>query len=279
MTPIVRALLAFVTSLFRSRVSLQVEIVSLRHQLTVYERSIRRPRVRRSDRIFWSWLARHWARWREVLVFVQPATVLAWQRQRFRDHWARLSRREPGRPAIPTEVRALIREISAANPRWGFPRIQGELRKSGIAVAKSTGEKYRVRHRTPPSATWTTVLRSHVTDLMSIDFFPVPTVGFRVLFVLGVFAHDGRTVIHFNVTEHPTAHWTAQQIVEAFPWETASRYLLRDRDAVSGDIFERRLKGLGIAQVRTAPRSLWQSRMPSGRSGASGGSVWTTSSS
>ena len=142
-----RALVAFVTSLFRSRVSLQVEIVALRHQLTLYERSIRRPRVRRSDRVLWSWLSRGWARWRDVLVFVQPATVLAWQRQRFRDHWARLSRRHAGQPAIATEFRELTRDICAATPRWGSPRILGDLRKLGMPVAQSTVERYRVRPR------------------------------------------------------------------------------------------------------------------------------------
>ena len=141
MTPLVRALLAFVSSLFRSRVSLQLEILALQHQLAIYHRSIRRPQVRLTDRLFWSWLSRGWSRWREALVFVQPATVLAWQRTRFRDHWARLSRRGPGRPAIAKEIRELIREISAANPRWGSPRILGELRKLGIVVAKSTVEK------------------------------------------------------------------------------------------------------------------------------------------
>ena len=132
MMPIVHALLGFMVDLCRSRVGLQLEIVALRHQLALYRRSIRRPPIRPSDRMLWAWLARHWARWREVLVVVQPATVLAWRRRRFRDHWARLSRRDPGRPAVSREVRDLIREISAANPRWGSPRILGELRKLGL---------------------------------------------------------------------------------------------------------------------------------------------------
>ena len=258
MTPIVRALVAFAVSLVRSRVSLQVEIVALRHQLTVYERSIRRPRVRRSDRIFWSWLARHWARWREVLVFVQPATVLAWQRRRFREHWACLSRRDPGRPAIPKELREMIREISAANPQWVSPRILGELQKLGIAVAKSTVEKYRVRPRRPASPAWRAFLMTHLTEIVALDFFTVPTVGFKVLFVLIVLAHERRKVVRLNVTEHPTAQWTAQQLVEAFPWDTAAKYLLRDRDAVYGERFQRRVASLGIEQVLTAPRSPWQ---------------------
>ena len=171
MTPIGCALLAFVACLFRSRMSYQLEIVALRHQLTIYQRSSRRPRVRTSDRILWSWLSRAWARWRDVLIFVQPATVLAWQRERSRDHWARLSRRAPGRPGIPKEVRALIRDISAANPRWGSPRILGEVRKLRIAVAKSTIKKYRVRPRRPPSPAWRTFLKTHVTELVALDFF------------------------------------------------------------------------------------------------------------
>ena len=259
MTPIVRALLAFAVSLVQSRMSLQVEIAALRHQLTVYKRSVRRPRVRPSDRLFWAWLARYWDRWREALVFVQPATVLAWQRKRFRAHWTRLSRPgRPGRPTISQEVRDLIREISAANPRWGSPRMLGELRKLGIPVAKSTVEKYRVRPRRPASPSWRAFLKNHMRELVALDFFTVPTVGFKVLFVLIVFAHDRRKVIHFNVTEHPTAHWTAQQLVEAFPWETGPQYLLRDRDAVYGEWFQRRIKSLGLEQVLTAPRSPWQ---------------------
>ena len=259
MTPIVRALLAFVVSLVRSRVSLQLEIVALRHQLALYQRSIRRPQVRLTDRIFWSWLSRGWSRWREVLIFVQPATVLAWQSARFREHWARLSQAgHAGRPTIGEDVRQLIREISTANPRWGSPRILGALRTLGISVAKSTVEKYRVRRRTPPSPTWRVFLKNHLMELVALDFFTVTTVGFKVLFVLIVLAHDRRKVLHFNVTEHPTAQWTAQQLVEAFPWETAPKYLLRDRDAAYGDWFQQRITSAGVEQVLTAPRSPWQ---------------------
>jgi len=259
MTPSVRALLAFVASFFRLRVSLQLEILALRHQLALYHRSSQRPPVQPSDRILWSWLARHWARWREVLVFGLPATVLAWQRTRFRAHWARRTRAgRPGRPAIGKDLRELIREISAANPRWGSPCILGELRKLGVAVAKSTVEKYRVLPRPSPSPSWRAFLKSHVPELVALDFFPVPTVRFKVLFVRIVLAHDRRKVLQFNVTAHPTAHWTAQQLVEAFPWETAPTSLLRDRDAVYGAGFQRRGARLGMDQILTAPRSPWQ---------------------
>ena len=256
MTPIVRALLAFVVSLVRSRVSLQLEIVALRHQLALYQRSIRRPQVRLTDRIFWSWMSRGWSRWREVLIFVQPATVLAWQSARFREHWARLSQAgHAGGPTIGGDVRQLIREISTANPRWGSPRILGALRTLGISVAKSTVEKYRVRRRTPPSPTWRAFLKNHLTELVALDVFTVTTVGFTVRFVLIVLAHDRRKVVHSTVPEHPTAQWTAQHLREACPWDTAPEYLFRDRDAVYGEGVQRCVTRVGLDQVLTAPRS------------------------
>ena len=185
--------------------------------------------------------------------------MIAWQRKRFRDHWAKLSKHgRPGRPTVSEEIKALIRRMSAANPGWGSPRIVGELRKLGIDVAKSTVEKYRVRSRKPPSPTWKAFLNNPVRDLVAIDFFVVPTVRNKVLFVLVVLAHQRRRVVHFNVTEHPTARWTGQQIIEAFPWDTAPKYLLRDRDAIYGSQFQKRVKSMGIEEVLSAPRSPWQ---------------------
>jgi putative transposase len=176
-----------------------------------------------------------------------------------RDHWRRLSQPgKPGQPAIAREVRDLIRTMWQANPTWGAPRIVGELRKLGIAVAKSTVEKYRVRLRKPPSPTWKTFLKTHTRDLVTLDFFVVPTVTFRVLFVLVILAHERRRVVHFNVTEHPTAPWTAQQIVEVFPWDKTPRYLIRDRDRIYSAAFRQRIKHLGIKEVLIAPRSPWQ---------------------
>ena len=194
-----------------------------------------------------------------MLVVVQPETVLAWQRKRFRDHWAQLTRAgNSGRPLVSAEVRELIRKISGANPLWGTPRIVGELGKLGIKVAKSTVDKYRVRSRKPPSPTWKAFLKNHVNDLVSIDFLVVPTIRFKLLFVLVVLAHSRRKVLHFNGTDNPTAQWTAQQIVEAFPWDSAPKYRLGDRDAIYGGAFRRWLHGMGIEQVLSAPRSPWQ---------------------
>jgi putative transposase len=246
-------------TLFRSHLALQLEILALRHQLTIYKRTVKRPRIRPADRMFWSWLSRSWAKWREALVFVQPATVISWQRKRFRDHWARMSQAgKLGRPPISKEIRELIRKVSGANPLWGTLRIIGELGKLGIKVAKSTVDKYRVRPCKPSSPTWKAFLKNHVTDLVSIDFFIVPTIRFKLLLVLVVLAHARRAVIHVNVTENPTAKWTAQQIVEAFLWDTAPRYLPRDRDAIFGIAFRRRVESMGIHQVLSAPRSPWQ---------------------
>jgi putative transposase len=259
MPVVVYAFLSTLGALFRSQLSLRVENVALRHQLAIYQRTVKRPSIRPEDRILWSWLSCRWARWREVLVFVQPETVIAWQRKRFRDHWARMSRAgKPGRPLISEEIRELIRKVSGANPLWGTPRIVGELGKLGINVAKSTVDKYRVRSRKPPSPTWKAFLKNHVNDLVSIDFFIVPTIRFKLLFVLIVLAHARRKVFHFNVTENPTAQCTAQQIVEAFPWESAPKYLLRDRDAIYGGAFQKRIRAMGIEQVLSAPRSPWQ---------------------
>jgi putative transposase len=257
--PVVPALLAFVAALFRSHASLHLENFALRHQLAVYQQTVHRPRLRPSDRLFWMWLSRLWTGWQEALIFVQPRTILAWQRQRFRDHWRGLSQRgKPGRAGIAKEVRTLIRDMWQANPTWGSPRIVGELRKVGIEVTKSTVEKYRIRPPKPPLPTWKTFLANHMQDLVALDFFVVPTMTCKVLFVLLIMAHHRRQVIHFNITEPPTAAWTAQQVVDAFPWDIAPRYLLRDRDRIYSASFRQRVRHMGIEEVVIAPRSPWQ---------------------
>ncbi len=156
------------------------------------------------------------------------------------------------------EVRELIRKMSRANPLWGAPRIHGELLKLGIEVSQATVAKYMGRQRKPPSQTWRTFLNNHARQLVATDFFVVPTVTFRVLYVFIVLAHERRRLLHFNANAHPTSEWTAQQMAEAFPWDTAPRYLLHDRDAIYGDCFRERVRGLGTKAVLTAPRSPWQ---------------------
>ena len=193
-------------------------------------------------------------------MIVTPDTVLRWQRRRrFRQYWTKLSAQPTGdRPPVNAEINALVRRMATANPLWGAPRIHAELLKLGIDVSERTVSRLTPRRRTPPSQTWRTFLDNHVRDLVSLDFFTVPTVGLRVLFVLVVLAHHRRRVVHFNVTEHPTAHWTAQQIVNAFPDDSAPSSLLHDRDQVYGEPFRHRVKGLRIEEVLTAPHSPWQ---------------------
>ena len=163
MKPMVYALLLLVSTVIRSRLSLQLEVVALRHQRAVYQRTTKPPQIGSGDRILWSWLSRYWSGWQDALVLVQTVTVIAWQRKRFRDHWAKLSKHgRPGRPQEPEEIRALIRKMSAANISWGSARIVGELRKLGVEVAKSTAEKYRVRSRKSPSPTWKAFLNERL---------------------------------------------------------------------------------------------------------------------
>ena len=259
MNSVLSFVIIFLMGAFRSRLSLQLEIAALRHQLSVYQRAHRRPAIASSDRFLWSVLARVWRGWRDALFLVQPRTVIRWQRKRFRAYWRGLSYGDcRGRPSISPELRTLIRRMWQANPTWGSPRIVGELQMLGFDIAKSTVEKDRPKLRKPPSPSWRTFLQQHMRNTVAIDFFTVPAVRFRVLFVLIVLSHDRRKIVHFNMTEHPTAEWTAQQLVEAFPWEPPPRYLMRDRDAIYGKYFRNRARSLGMKECPIAPRSPWQ---------------------
>jgi putative transposase len=245
--------------LFGGHRQLALENLALRQQLAVYRRTVTRPKLRTTDRLFWVWLARVWAGWRQPLVIVTPDTVLRWQRRRFREHWTKLSGRPTGgRRPVSAELKALVTRMAAANPLWGAPRIHGELLKLGIDVAERTVSRLIAKRPSRPSQTWRAFLTNHVRDLVAVDFFTVPTARLRVLFVLVVLAHHRRRVLHFNVTEHPTAAWTAQQIVDTFPDDSAPAYLLRDHDGIYGPAFRQRVKGMGICEVLTAPYSPWQ---------------------
>jgi hypothetical protein len=187
------------------------------------------------------------------MMLVKPATVIQWHGQGFRLYWRWRSR--SGRPSADREVRKLIREMSGANPLWGAPRIHGELLKLGIEISQATVAKYMVRRRGTPSPTWRSFLLNHPAGIAAIDMFVVASVSFRLLYVMIILAHDRRRIIRTAVTEHPTAAWLSRQVTEAFPWDTAPRYLLRDRDASYGQHFRRRVAAMGITEVITAPRS------------------------
>ena len=223
--------------------------------------AVKRPRVSAIDRLFAVLLSKYVDRWRAMLHALHPDTVVRWHREGFRRYWRWKSRqRSVGRPPIDMGIRKLIRDMQSANTEWGAPRIHGELLKLGIEISQATVSKYMARYRGPPSQAWRTFLENHGTDLVSIDFFTVPTAAFRVLYVLIVLRHERREIVHFNVTAHPTAQWTAQEIIEAFPFDTAPRYLIRDRDSTYGGAVKRRIKSLAIEEVITAPRSPWSGR-------------------
>jgi transposase InsO family protein len=190
---------------------------------------------------------------------VQPATVLAWHRQGFRLYWRWKSRLNPvGRPRLETAMRELIGRMARENPTWGRRRIQAELALLGYHVAELTIAKYMHRTSPRPSPTWRAFLMAHARDIVAVDFFLVPTLTYRLLCAFVILRHDRRELVHINVTDHPTAVWTTQQLTEAFPDDSAPRFLLRDRDAIYSEEFARRVKGMGIREVPTAPRAPWQ---------------------
>lgn len=245
-------------SWLRSRRNVALENLALRQQLMVLQRQKGTVRLKDRDRVFWIWLRRVWAGWHRALVLVEPATVVGWPRRGFRAYWRWKSRPKGGRPRIDPSVRRLIAHMWSSNPTWGAPRIQAELHKLGIDVSDSTVRRYRPLRPSQPSQNWRAFLENHLGDIAAMDFFVVPTVTFRVLYVLVIMAHDRRRILHFNVTTSPSAAWTARQVLEAFPYDTRPRFLLHDRDKTFASAVARRVRSMGFEEVLTAPASPWQ---------------------
>src|SRR6201981_187196 len=252
-------LLAVLSSPFKSRLRLEAENAALRHQLMVLRRRLQgRIRLTNHDRWFFIQLHRWFPSILSVLTIVRPETLVRWRRAGFRCYWRWKSRSSGGRPQIDTELRVLIRRISIENPLWGAPRIHGELLKLGFEVALSSVAKYMVKRREPPSQGWRTFLRNHVREIAAMDFFVVPTIGFGLLYAFVIVRIDRRDLAWINVTANPTPEWVAGQITEAFPWDEAPYYLIRDRDRIYGSVVKRRLRAMGIRDKPTAPASPWQ---------------------
>jgi transposase InsO family protein len=254
-----RFVLAVLASPFKSKVRLEAENAVLRHQLVVLRRGLHgRVRLTNHDRWFLVQLYRWFPAILQVLTIIRPETLLRWHRAGFRGYWRWKSRPQGGRPQIDTELRGLIRRMSVENPLWGAPRIHGELLKLGFEVAQSSVAKYMVKRREPPSQGWRTFLRNHAPDIAAMDLFVVPTIRFDLLYAYIIVRIDRRELVWISVTAHPTAEWIARQITEAFPWNEAPRYLIRDRDRIYGGIVTRRLRAMGIRDKPITPASPWQ---------------------
>ena len=256
---LVTILIWTIRTMFRSKHDFQIENLVLRQQLAVFKEKHHRPRLSNADRAFWVAVRDAWSRWTDALIVVKPDTVVRWHRRGFRYYWHWKSRtRDAGRPKIDREIRTLIRRMSIENVTWGAPRIHGELLKLGYELDESTVSRYMARTRKPPSQSWRGFLTNHAREIVGCDFFTVPTATFRLLFVFILLSHDRRKILHFNVTGHPSAEWTGRQVVQAFPYDTAPKYLLRDRDSTYGNDFRRQIEALGIEQIVIARESPWQ---------------------
>ena len=253
MIQLLYALLGTARSSLKSHRELALENLALRQPLAVLKRTSKRPPLTHAHRACWVALSRLSTGWEHALILVKPETVIRWHRKGLRLYWTYKSRHRGGRPRMDAEIRTLIRRMARENPTWGAPRIHGELLMLGFEVSEATVSRTMPRWRKPPSQTWRSFLRNHTQDLVSIDFFVVPTATFRILYVFVVLAHDRRCIVHFDVTEGPSASWTDQQLVNAFPYETTPKYLIRDRDKKYGATFVRRVRAIGIEQVLTAP--------------------------
>jgi transposase InsO family protein len=261
MADILKLICWAVIGLFRSRASLEAEILTLRQQLNVLRRkSPKRLAFNNVDRLIFVVLYQIATRVLNALTIIERQTVVRWYRAGFRLFWRWKSRRPRGRPKVALEIRQLIRNLSLINPPWGAPRIHGELLKLGIDVGQTSVAKYMMQRRRPPSQGWKTFLRNHADGITSMDLFVVPTFSFKLLYGLLILQHGRRQMLWLGVTTHPTAEWIARQLSEACGWDRTPRYLIRnrDRDCVYGEIFKRRLRAMGIRDRPTAPRSPWQ---------------------
>src|SRR5260370_39928495 len=271
MIAFVSLFLHILVSPFKTQARLEAEFSVLRHQLNVQRRQApSKPRLTVADRVIFVWLYRLFPSVLNAITIVQREAIIRWHRTGFRLYWRWKSRSRGGRPRMPAEIRRLSRDMSLANRLWGAPRIHGELLKLGIEVAQSTVAKYMAKSGRGRSQPWKTFLHNHAAGIAAMDFLIVPTVGFKLLFVLVILRRQRRRLISLMVTTNPTAEWIARQITDAFPWNEAPDYLVRDRDGSYGHAVTRRLAAMGIRDHPTAARSPWQN----GHAERLIGSIW-----
>jgi transposase InsO family protein len=262
MIRILGLLVAFSAQFFRSRRDLLFENLALRQQLSVLIRKRPRPRLTLPDKLFWALLCRLWSGWKQAILVVQPETVIRWHRAGFKLYWKWISRRRMslGRRPTSKELRELIFHMVAENSTWGAPRIHGELKMLGFEISERTLLNWmrRAPRNPEPAKRWATFLANHREAIAAMDFFTVPTLTFGVLYCFFVVAHGRRQILHFNVTRHPTSAWVSQQLREAFPYDTAPKYLIHDRDSIFNTEVVETIKVVGLTPVRTSFKSPWQ---------------------
>ena len=246
-------------ALLRSHNEQAIVELALRHQLATYSQKQSKPKITQLDRVFWVALFRFWPRWKHSLVIVKPDTVVRWHRRGFKLYWRWISRKGPGRPSLPTEVRELMKRFALDNS-WGARKIHAELGKLGFTVSLATVSRYMPRQPCDKGKQqrWMTFLRNHRDGITAMDFFVVPTITFRLLYVWFVIDHQRRRIIHINVTSHPTSQWVIQQLRESFPYDLVPNYLVFDNDTIFSREVTAAIESFGITPKRTAFRSPWQ---------------------
>src|SRR3989475_2093347 len=258
----IRLCLGMLVRFFRVRQSLLLENLALRQQLAVLKRRRRSLCLSPFDKLFWVAVSRFWSGWKQALVVVTPETVIRWHRAGFRLYWKLISRvgTRVGRKPTPKEVRELIFRMVVENPTWGAPRIHGELLMLGFDVSERTISRWMKRAPRDPELArrWLTFLRNHREAIAAMDFFTVPTITFSWLYCFFVISHDRRRILHFNVTKHPTSLWIVQQLREAFPFGSAPRFVLFDRDAQNGLEILAAVRSLRVNRIRASFESPWQ---------------------
>ena len=249
----------FLRLIFRSKQGIVLENLALRQQLTVQQRSIKRTKIKNTDRIFWVWLSRIWNDWRSSLIVVKPKTVIGWHNKGFKLFWRRKSRRV-GRPNIDWQLIKLIRRMQKEDPTWSAQRIQGELVKLGLDVSDNTVAKYMRKPKADLEKRqhWLTFLRNHAKHIVGIDFAVVRTIFFKSIHVFVAISHDRRKILHFAVTANPHSQWAIQQLRETFAFEETTKYVIRDNDKIFSEDFKLHIRNFGLKDTPTAPRSPWQ---------------------
>ncbi len=246
-------------ALFKNRQELILENLALRQQLGVQQRSIKRPRIKNTDRIFWVWLSRIWNNWKSSLIIVKPPTVIGWHKKCFKFYWKWKSQRV-GRPNIDWQLIKLIRKLQKENQTWSAQRIQGELVKLGLDVSDNTVAKYILKPKADPEKRqrWLTFLRNHAKHTVGIDFLVARTIFFKSIYVFVAISHDRRRILHFAVSSKPHSQWAIQQLRETFAFDEITKYVIRDNDKIFSEDFKRTIKRFGLKDKPTAFRSPWQ---------------------